>query len=169
MIKTIQPMDFNAAKYSKFADHPKRGNEGEKAEAETAAAGEVTQPAAPPTKKARVTKASGMIAALRREGGASLETIMVMTGWQAHSVRGFLSGTVKKKLGFEVTRCANADGITRYRIIEPVISETPTAADIAGAEGLATDAALLAAEPRRSERPRVRRVALSQIQVSASA
>jgi len=165
MIKTIQPMDFNTAKYSKFADHPKRGHNGQKADAETAEAAKVASSAEPATKDVRVTKASNVIAALRSEDGASLESIMVMTGWQAHSVRGFLSGTVRKKLGFELTRGTRADGVTYYRILEAVISEIT--AIVAAADQSAPNPAVPAAEPRRSERPRVKSVALSKIQVPA--
>ena len=38
------------------------------------------------------------------------------TGWQQHSVRGFLAGTVKRKLGFALTSSKPDDGIRRYRI-----------------------------------------------------
>jgi len=65
------------------------------------------------------TKAAMVIAALRCETGATIDTLMAMTAWQAHSVRGFLSGTVKKKLGLMVTRSKDADGQQRYRITEP--------------------------------------------------
>ena len=65
----------------------------------------------------RMTKAAMVIAALRSADGATLETIMATTDWQAHSVRGFISGTVKKKLGLTVTRTTDADGMHRYRIV----------------------------------------------------
>lgn len=58
------------------------------------------------TKQAKVQKnqrqasrTDKFIALLRRPQGATLETLMKSSGWQAHSVRGFLSGTLKKKLG----------------------------------------------------------------------
>jgi len=38
------------------------------------------------------------------------------TGWQAHSVRGFLSGSLRKKLGLDVRGMKGADGERRYRI-----------------------------------------------------
>ncbi len=41
---------------------------------------------------------------------------MQVSGWQAHSVRGFLSGTAKKRLGLTVESFREADGVRRYRI-----------------------------------------------------
>jgi hypothetical protein len=41
---------------------------------------------------------------------------MHATDWQQHSVRGFLAGTVKKKLGFPLTSLKPDDGVRRYRI-----------------------------------------------------
>lgn len=62
------------------------------------------------------TKTSSALDALRRKRGASLTELQEITGWQAHSVRGFLSGTVKKKLGFMLTSEVGKDGVRRYRI-----------------------------------------------------
>ena len=42
--------------------------------------------------------------------------MMQATDWQQHSVRGFLAGTVKKKLGFSLTTSKAAGGVRRYRI-----------------------------------------------------
>jgi uncharacterized protein DUF3489 len=39
---------------------------------------------------------------LRQPGGATLVELMAATEWQAHSVRGFLSGTLGKKMGLTV-------------------------------------------------------------------
>ncbi|MGP6089761.1 DUF3489 domain-containing protein [Antarctobacter jejuensis] len=51
----------------------------------------------------RGTKQAKLIEMLRAEGGATLEEIAAATGWQVHTVRGAMSGALKKKLGLEVT------------------------------------------------------------------
>ncbi len=48
------------------------------------------------------TKSDLVITLLKRPSGASLKEIMAATGWQAHSVRGFISAQVSKKLGLQV-------------------------------------------------------------------
>ena len=48
------------------------------------------------------TKQAKLIEMLRAEGGATIEDIMVATGWQSHTVRGAMSGALKKKLGYKV-------------------------------------------------------------------
>jgi hypothetical protein len=48
------------------------------------------------------SKTARVIALLRRSSGASLKTIMRVTGWQAHSVRGFISGQLGKRMGLRV-------------------------------------------------------------------
>ena len=64
----------------------------------------------------RVTKQERVLTLLSRTDGASIEEMMRATGWQQHSVRGFLAGTVKKKLGFPLTSSKPNDGARRYRI-----------------------------------------------------
>jgi hypothetical protein len=61
------------------------------------------------------TKGAAIVELLRREAGATLPELVTASGWQAHSVRGFLSGTLKKKHGLTVAS-EKADGIRRYRI-----------------------------------------------------
>lgn len=68
------------------------------------------------TERPRETKADLVLKKLRSAKGVTVETLMEATGWQAHSVRGFLSGTVKKKLGLSLISEAGKDGIRRYRI-----------------------------------------------------
>ncbi len=63
------------------------------------------------------TKTEMILKLLRRKGGTSLSELQERTGWQAHSVRGFLSGTLKKK-NLSVTSAVTEKGIRRYRIVE---------------------------------------------------
>lgn len=64
----------------------------------------------------RVTKQEAVLTLLSRPDGVSVPELMQATDWQQHSVRGFLAGTVKKKLGFRLTS-SKADGADRrYRI-----------------------------------------------------
>jgi hypothetical protein len=51
----------------------------------------------------RGTKQATLIEMLERPEGATIEQLSAKTGWQAHSVRGAISGTLKKKLGLSVT------------------------------------------------------------------
>lgn len=64
------------------------------------------------------TKAEIILRKLKTARGATIEELSEVTGWQRHSVRGFLSGTVKKKLGLELMSEAGKDGIRRYRIAD---------------------------------------------------
>jgi hypothetical protein len=57
----------------------------------------------PPPARTRTTKKQICIGLLKRRKGASIQELQDATGWQAHSVRGFVSGTVKKTLGLDVT------------------------------------------------------------------
>lgn len=58
-----------------------------------------------------------MVALLRRGNGASIKEMEAATGWQAHSVRGFMSGTLKKRLGLEVVSVKDEKtGERRYQI-----------------------------------------------------
>jgi Protein of unknown function (DUF3489) len=65
-------------------------------------------------------KVGALIALLRQPTGATVEAMMEATGWQAHSVRGAMSGAIKKNLGLEVTS-DKTDAGRVYRIK----SETP--------------------------------------------
>ena len=49
------------------------------------------------------TKQATLIAMFRAAGGATISEIVAATGWQSHTVRGAISGALRKKLGLEVT------------------------------------------------------------------
>lgn len=61
------------------------------------------------------TKQARVIEMLRAPAGATIDAIMRTTGWQQHSVRGFLAGVVRKKLGLELVSEAGENGRV-YRI-----------------------------------------------------
>lgn len=62
------------------------------------------------------TKSATVLAMLRSTSGASLAEIMAATGWQAHSVRRFLSGTVRKRMALLLTCETTCSGERRYRL-----------------------------------------------------
>lgn len=64
------------------------------------------------------TKAAAILELLSRRDGATIKELSDATNWQEHSVRGFLSGTLKKKRGLQVTH-AIVDGMRRYHVDQP--------------------------------------------------
>jgi len=67
-------------------------------------------------KQAAQTKSAQVLAMLQRKGGATVQEIMAATEWQPHTVRGFLAGTVRKKLGLIVTSTKDEGGKRTYVI-----------------------------------------------------
>jgi hypothetical protein len=63
-----------------------------------------------------VSKSDQILALLRRTGGASLDELMKASHWQPHSVRGFLSGAVRKRMGLTLVSAVSDQGPRRYRI-----------------------------------------------------
>jgi len=89
---------------------------------EKGAAAKKQQPAkvAPAKPKSALVATGGskiqtVVNMLRAKQGASLEQLSKATGWQHHSVRGAISGNVKKKLGLNVTS-ERVKGVRVYRI-----------------------------------------------------
>ena len=62
------------------------------------------------------SKAARVLELLKRPGGATSKELMKATGWQPHSVRGFLSGTVGKRMGLAVTSTKGEDGERSYSV-----------------------------------------------------
>ena len=61
------------------------------------------------------SKQSRIIAMLQSPAGATIGTMMQATGWQQHSVRGFLAGVVRKRLKLKLGS-QKVDGIRVYQI-----------------------------------------------------
>jgi hypothetical protein len=64
----------------------------------------------------RKSKQAAVLALLGRPSGTTITAIMAATGWQAHSLRGFLAGVVRKRLALTV-QSEKTDGERIYRVI----------------------------------------------------
>ena len=73
-----------------------------------------TEPQAKATGK--LSKTDTILRMLTQPTGASLQALMNATGWQAHSVRGFVSGTLSKKMALTVVSAKADSGERRYSI-----------------------------------------------------
>jgi hypothetical protein len=69
----------------------------------------------------RESKKAHIIAMLRAPGGATIEAMARATKWQPHSIRGFLAGVVRKKLGLNLVSAGGANGRV-YRIADRTTS-----------------------------------------------
>jgi hypothetical protein len=79
-------------------------------------ASEITNTASSIAAAPKTTKQDRLLTLLSNPAGASIDEMMRATNWQQHSVRGFLAGTVKKKLGFNLTSAIAEGEIRRYFI-----------------------------------------------------
>jgi Protein of unknown function (DUF3489) len=75
-----------------------------------------TRPAGQPT-ACRESKKAHLIAMLRTPGGATIKAMALAAKWQPHSVRGFLAGVVRKKLGLTLVSADGENGRV-YRITD---------------------------------------------------
>jgi Protein of unknown function (DUF3489) len=75
-----------------------------------------TKAAAKPAAARDGSKKAMVLGLLQRKGGATLTQIMKATGWQKHSVRGFISGALGKKMGLTVDSVRREDGERVYSI-----------------------------------------------------
>ena len=78
------------------------------------------KPNAPQIRAARSqgqSKQDRVVAMLRQKGGTTVAAVMKTTGWQKHSVHGFLAGVVRKKLGLNLVS-EKSNGERVYRIAD---------------------------------------------------
>jgi hypothetical protein len=85
---------------------------------------EIPQPT--PTCKSPGGKLAQVIELLKRPEGATVEALSAATGWQIHSVRGAMSGALKKKHGFTILSEKRGDRRT-YRIPTEPVAQEPAA------------------------------------------
>ena len=97
---------------------PTKAKSGKKATpAKNAPKGAKKAKTAKPTDGARPgSKTAKVLDLLKRPGGAKAKELIKATGWQPHSVRGFLSGHVGRKLGLAVTSTKGEDGERSYSV-----------------------------------------------------
>ncbi len=62
------------------------------------------------------SKTAKVLGLLKRPNGVTLKELMKATGWQPHSVRGFLSGAIRKKMGITVASTKAEDGERIYQV-----------------------------------------------------
>jgi hypothetical protein len=76
-----------------------------------------------PAKARAGTKNAKVVAMLRDQAGTTIAAIVAATGWQQHSVRGFLAGVVRRRLGLNLVSEPAERGRV-YRIIDDTASQT---------------------------------------------
>jgi uncharacterized protein DUF3489 len=70
----------------------------------------------PRRQKQSQSRKSQFVQLLQRSEGATIKDLMTISGWQAHSVRGFLSGVLVRKMGMKITSEGSDEGHHIYRI-----------------------------------------------------
>jgi Protein of unknown function (DUF3489) len=76
-----------------------------------------TEPAMSDRQESRAgSKAAAVIALLNSKRGATIAEMTEVSGWQSHSVRGFLAGSLRKRHGLEVTSEKRSGEERRYRL-----------------------------------------------------
>ena len=114
--KALKPRAANAGPRRKAANTARRTATFGKAAAKPSRRTERTRRAPQSDAAKNRTKQAVLIALLSRSEGASVAEMAAKAGWQSHSVRGFLSGTVKKKLGLSLASETLAGRGRVYRI-----------------------------------------------------
>ena len=111
---TTAPKRANKAKAG--AKKGKKAKTAAKAKPAKAAKGKRAKAGNKPASARDGSKKATVLGLLQRKGGATLTQIMKATGWQAHTVRGFVSGTLIKKQGLKVESFRSDEKERTYRV-----------------------------------------------------
>jgi hypothetical protein len=122
---TMKTQETTIPKPAKTPRTSSKKSQGRKAKGKTAAktstAKRAARTSAAPTKKTTKAQAASKTAIvlelLRREQGATIAEIAKATDWQKHSIRGFISAYVTKKMGLKVESTKSDSGERTYRIV----------------------------------------------------
>jgi hypothetical protein len=125
-VARTEHFDKQDAKAAKKKAAAKKASESKKATAKVRRLGEAAGVIVPAAKKTAAktngngkpkaaTKTATIIGMLERKGGATAPELLKATGWQAHSLRGFIAGTLKK-MGRKAESTKNAKGERVYAL-----------------------------------------------------
>jgi hypothetical protein len=89
------------------------------------------------TTKNPATKQNQIINLLQRQKGATIAELTKLSGWQEHSMRGFMSGTLKKRMGLNIVSEKSTKGTRRYRISGSKVKASATASRLSNSKGQA--------------------------------
>lgn len=105
-----------AATKKKGAPKSQQTAKGAKSKKSAKTSKKFTEPDRKPIAPRAESKGAQILALTRRPKGATLSELAKLTGWQNHSIRGFLSGAVSKKMGLTVDSARREDGERVYTV-----------------------------------------------------
>jgi hypothetical protein len=111
----VRPVEAAAEEVPAEAKFPERSNPARRRGVKKAAGASAKATQSSPDRIRPDSKQDRIVVLLRRPEGATLELLVKETEWQKHSVRGFLAGTVRKKLKLPLLS-EKIDGVRTYRI-----------------------------------------------------
>jgi len=117
---TAPAAESKEPKATKKAKRAPQGTKGAKTKGRSTKKASPARKAPKGAKKAKSaregSKTDLVLGLLKRAGGVTAQELMDATGWQPHSVRGFLSGTIRKKMGLDLKSSKGEDGMRSYSI-----------------------------------------------------
>jgi len=114
-VAAAHPVEAVTEEVPAEAKFPERSNRARRRGVKKAAGASAKATKASSDRTGPVSKQDRIVVLLRRPEGATLDVLVKETEWQKHSVRGFLAGTVRKKLKLPLLS-GKVDGVRTYRI-----------------------------------------------------